>query len=158
MILFPFLDSSLWNQPTMGKRWGRRGNLSKRLRGEDIYIHNSEFFQTAVSPPPLSTCMLNCFSCVQLFATPWLLPPWDSPGKSTGVGCHCLLGGLPDPGSNPSPSCLLRWQLVLHHQCHWQARVYLLIRPFTQIGLSCGLKQRSVTYLLLHSSATCCAD
>ena len=20
-----------------------------------------------------------------------LLPPWDSPGKSTGVGCHCLL-------------------------------------------------------------------
>ena len=83
--------------------------------------------------------MLNCFSCVQLFATPWLVPPWDSPGKSTGVGCHCLLGGLPDPGSNPSPSCLLRWQLVLHHQCHWQARVYLLIRPFAQIGLSCGL-------------------
>ena len=21
----------------------------------------------------------------------WLLPPWDFPGKSTGVGCHCLL-------------------------------------------------------------------
>ena len=36
------------------------------------------------------------FSHVQLLATPWtaayqLLRPWDFPGKSTGVGCHCLL-------------------------------------------------------------------
>ena len=23
-----------------------------------------------------------------------LLHPWDSPGKSTGVGCHCLLQSL----------------------------------------------------------------
>ena len=36
-------------------------------------------------------------SCVRLFATPWTIPytrllcPWDSPGKSTGVGCHFLL-------------------------------------------------------------------
>ena len=33
-------------------------------------------------------------SCVRLLATPWtarLLHPWDFPGKSTGVGCHCLL-------------------------------------------------------------------
>ena len=43
-------------------------------------------------------------SCVWLFATPWtvaprLLCPWDSPGKSTGVGCHSLLqGNLPDSG------------------------------------------------------------
>ena len=35
-------------------------------------------------------------SCVWLFEIPWtvahrLLRPWDFPGKSTGVGCHCLL-------------------------------------------------------------------
>ena len=32
-------------------------------------------------------------SHVQLLATPWTRPlrPWNSPGKSTGVGCHCLL-------------------------------------------------------------------
>ena len=35
-------------------------------------------------------------SRVQLLATPWTaahqpLRPWDFPGKSTGVGCHCLL-------------------------------------------------------------------
>ena len=33
-------------------------------------------------------------SRVQLFATPWLLSPWDFPGKSNGVGCHFLLQGI----------------------------------------------------------------
>ena len=28
-----------------------------------------------------------------------LLPPWDFPGKSTGVGCHFLLQGI-KPGSS----------------------------------------------------------
>ena len=40
--------------------------------------------------------LLSRFSRVQLLATPWTAParflhPWDFPGKSTGVGCHCLL-------------------------------------------------------------------
>ena len=39
---------------------------------------------------------MKSLSRVRLFATPWTaahqaLRPWDSPGKSTGVGCHCLL-------------------------------------------------------------------
>ena len=35
-------------------------------------------------------------------------PPWDSPDKNTGVGCHSLLQRIfPTRGSNP---CLLRWQ------------------------------------------------
>ena len=36
-----------------------------------------------------------------------LLPPWDSLGKSTGVGCHFLLQGIfPTQGSNPGlPHC-----------------------------------------------------
>ena len=39
---------------------------------------------------------VKSLSRVQLFATPWTTayqapPPWDFPGKSTGVGCHCLL-------------------------------------------------------------------
>ena len=55
-------------------------------------------------------CMLSHFRCVQLCATPlglqpaWLLYPWDSPGKNTGVGCHALLQvGLPDPGIEHVP-------------------------------------------------------
>ena len=40
-----------------------------------------------------------------------LLCPWDSPGKSPGMGCHALLQGVfPTQGSNP---CLLR---LLHQQ------------------------------------------
>ena len=40
--------------------------------------------------------LLSCFSHVRLCATRRRQPtrlshPWDSPGKNTGVGCHCLL-------------------------------------------------------------------
>ena len=40
-------------------------------------------------------CCLAAQSCPTL-ATPWagatrVLCPWDFPGRSTGVGCHCLL-------------------------------------------------------------------
>ena len=40
---------------------------------------------------------VKLLSHVRLLATPWTaayqapLCPWDFPGKSTGVGCHCLL-------------------------------------------------------------------
>ena len=39
---------------------------------------------------------VKSLSRIWLLATPWLQPtrllhPWDFPGKSTGVGCHCLL-------------------------------------------------------------------
>ena len=36
--------------------------------------------------------LLSCFSHVRPHGLPTrLLCPWDFPGKSTGVGCHCLL-------------------------------------------------------------------
>ena len=35
------------------------------------------------------------------------LCPWNSPGKSTGVGSHCLLQGIfPDPGGKPGSPAL----------------------------------------------------
>ena len=39
---------------------------------------------------------VKLLSRVRLFKTPWttatrLLHPWDFPGKSTGVGCHCYV-------------------------------------------------------------------
>ena len=51
--------------------------------------------------------MLSCFSCVQLFVTPWTIARkallfMDSPDKNTGVGCHALLQGVfPTQGLNP---------------------------------------------------------
>ena len=42
-----------------------------------------------------------------------LLYPWDSPGNSTGVGCHFLLQGIfPTQGSNPG---LLQCRQTLYH-------------------------------------------
>ena len=44
--------------------------------------------------------LLSRFSCARLCVTPWrveptrLLCPWNSPGKSTGVGNHSLLQGI----------------------------------------------------------------
>ena len=57
-------------------------------------------------------------SRVQPFVTPSTvasrLPcPWDSPGRSTGVGCHFLLQGIfPTQGLNPG---LLHCRQILYH-------------------------------------------
>ena len=47
---------------------------------------------------------VKLLSRVRLLATPWLqptrlLPPWEFPGKSTGVGCHCLLRQYTEKGT-----------------------------------------------------------
>ena len=48
----------------------------------------------------------------------WLLRPWDSPGKNTGVGCHALLQGIVlIQASNPQ---LLHCRQILY--C-WATRV-----------------------------------
>ena len=40
-----------------------------------------------------------------------LLCPWDSPGKSTGVGFHAILRAIfPTKGLNSHILCLLHWQ------------------------------------------------
>ena len=51
-----------------------------------------------LGPHSHGVCALS-LSRVRLCATPWAvacrpLCPWDSPGKSTGVGCHSLLQGI----------------------------------------------------------------
>ena len=69
-------------------------------------------------------CVCVCtLSHVQLFVTPMdcsppgLLCPWDSSGKSTGVGCHSPRQGIsPTQGLNP---CLLHWGQILYH---WATR------------------------------------
>ena len=51
---------------------------------------------------------MKSLSCVRLLATPWtaqptrLLRPWDFPGNSTGVGCHCLLRDIRGKGKGNS--------------------------------------------------------
>ena len=55
-------------------------------------LRHSAFFIIQLSHPyMLLLLLLSRFSHVRLCVTPWLLRPWDFPGKSTGVGCHFLL-------------------------------------------------------------------
>ena len=50
---------------------------------------------------PVVKVKMKVLSCVWFFATPWLLHPWDFPGKNTGMDCHFLLQGIfPTQGSN----------------------------------------------------------
>jgi len=90
---------------------------------------------------------LKLLSCVQLFATPWivactkLLHPWDFQGKSTGVGCHCLLQGIfPTQGSNPGLSHCRQMLYRLSHQgspCrrhHPYGRKWKELGPLDEIG------------------------
>ena len=45
-------------------------------------------------------------SHVWLFATPWdIYSPWNSPGRSTGVGSHSLLQGSSQPRNRTGVSC-----------------------------------------------------
>ena len=63
--------------------------LNTKINEKNFQIPNHVNYQLLL--------LLSSFSCVRLFATPWtvqpsrLLRPWDFPGKSTGVGFHCLL-------------------------------------------------------------------
>ena len=87
--------------------------------------------------PSYSTgaCSVLLLRPVQLFLIPWTAAhqaplSMDVPGKSTGVGCHCLLQGIfPTQGSNLHLFCLLHWQAGSLPPRH-------LGSPSTRAGLS----------------------
>ena len=68
--------------------------------------------------------MPSHFSRVWLFVTPWtvacqLLCPWDSPGKNTGVGCHCLFQGILG-----TVACKAPLSMGFSRQEYWSALPY----------------------------------
>ena len=67
--------------------------------------------------------------------SPTRLPcPWDSPGKSTGVGCQALLQGIfPTQGSNPHLLCLLHCRWILYHWATSEAPTEACSDPFSHI-------------------------
>ena len=57
-------------------------------------------------------------SCLHLFGR--VLSLGDSPGKTTGVGCHFLFQGIfPTQGSNPHLLCLLHCRQILYLLNYW---------------------------------------
>ena len=68
----------------------------------------------------------------------WLLHPWDFPGKSTGVGCHCLL----------QPGWLVKdYFWVYPWRCYWSRLAFVSVDQVKKISegwhhpVCCGSKQ-----------------
>ena len=85
-------------------RWGRPPVLETLLSNVKRFPCGSAGQESARNEELL--LLLSRFSRVRLCATPETEArqapcPWDSPGKSTGVGCHCLLRSAGDRGSIP---------------------------------------------------------
>ena len=90
-------------------------------------------------------------SCVRLSVTPWTVParplcPWDSPGMTTGVGCHVLLQGIfPTQGWNP---CLLH--------CRWILYRWAFIRRPENLAALYNQKWCFCPFYLIWSIGTVC--
>ena len=98
----------------VGRDWG--GGWGTTANGDQSFLFKWwRWFLNLYMP---YVCLLCCFSCVQLFATPWTVArqtpcPWDPPDKNTGVDCHSLLLGIfPTQVSNSS---LLHCRCILYH-------------------------------------------
>ena len=84
-------------------------------------------------------------SHVRLFATPWTIHPWNSPGQNTGVGSLSLLQGtFPTQGSNPGLSHCRQILYCLSHQrglrrLEWVTYPFCIrsSHPRNQTGVSC---------------------
>ena len=86
-----------------------------------IYKQQERTYSTLSYIQYLVKLKVKSLSRVRFFVTPWIVAhqsplKWDSPGKSTGVGCHFLLQGIfPTQGSNPDlPHC----RQMLYHLSH----------------------------------------
>ena len=99
---FPFLGSKISADGACSHEirrcllLGRKAmtNLDSVLKSRDIILPTKVCVVKAIVFSV--KVKVKSLSHVQLFATPWTVahqapPSMDSPGKSTGVGCHCLL-------------------------------------------------------------------
>ena len=105
---------------------------------------------------------VKSLSCVRILATNGLQPtrllrPWDFPGKSTGVGCHCLLRLKDLEARNPTS----RWGQVLfllrpHFLAHRQFLAVCLCLVAKLCSTVCDLMNCSTPGCLVlcyHSSS-----
>ena len=126
--------------------WGKQNErIDSRWNGCTVFFPPRELSRACLfsverwAELGLGLCMYVCAqSCPTLWypwtvAWGWLLCPWDSPGKNTGVGCRFLLQGIfPTQGSNLP---LLHWQVDS--------------LPVCQLG---GIRVRRLTWILCLSN------
>ena len=107
---------TVWSMgsPRVGDNWETSPSPRAEEDEEDRETLESDYLEFECAR------LLSGFSRVRFFATPWttaarLLCPWDSPGKTTGVGGHALLQGtFPTQGLNPCLPRLLHQRQILY--------------------------------------------
>ena len=91
---------------------------------------------------------------VWLLATPWTVPtrllhPWEFPGKSTGVGCHCLLLFFPTR-VQPLVSVMALWngflQLISSADFRQKSLMTEFMRKETRLGNPIWLQPLDYNY------------
>ena len=90
----------------------------------------------------------------------WLLCPWDSPGRNTGVGCHVLLQGtFPTQGSNYCLLCPLHCRWILYCWATRESRIqssqsfFLWIQQCVKLTI---LKFRRDLWIVYLKLKMCC--
>ena len=130
--------------------------------------YNWQYFKAKFLPEKWGSCSIVPNSLRPHGLQPTrLLRPWDFPGKSTGVGCHCLLQekcwrylkiyttnlNSSEKWSTPAlhyidridwkPSLIIRNHLILFHNTHYYLKYYLIahcVPEYKQRAcLSCSL-------------------
>ena len=96
-------------------------------------------------------------SLVRLFATPWTIGPWNSPGQNTGVGSLSRLQGIfPTQGSNPG---LPHYRRIIYQLSHKGSPICLHTSDYNecfQEHLYTGKYLHSVTFsFMCFPSSTC---
>ena len=106
-----------WNLPSHKKEWNL--TICNNMDGSRGYCAKWNKSDRERQMLCVFVCVCVCvflFSRVWLFATPWILCPWNSPGKNTGVGCNFVLQEIfPTQGLN---SGLLHCRQILYHLSH----------------------------------------
>ena len=92
------------NESDLHIRWPKCWSFSFIISPCNEYFRLISFrIDSFILPTVQGTCMWKwkSLSRVQLFATPWTIQSWNSPGQKTGVGSLSLLQGIfPTHGSN----------------------------------------------------------
>ena len=102
-------------------RWGDLGKGFGPSAQDRFYFSSAAAAAKSLQPCP-TLCWPHRWQ-------PTRLPhPWDSPGKNTGVGCHCLLRYFSSPAGKWA--CVLEW--VHLSEIHWNAQRVKAIQFFVQ--------------------------
>ena len=91
--------SSVWGHQPQITAHSRHCNKNRKIA--QFHLLDKISFSSLLIIFTINACVLSCFSYVWLFVILWLLCPWDSPGKNTGVLPRPCPGHLLDPGIEP---------------------------------------------------------